>query len=48
MTCVPLEAVNDVWRIRRILHDENVHQLSNRYSIPLSCVDTDEAREANK
>src|SRR5260370_35754857 len=30
--------------IRRILHDANVHRLSNRYSNRLSCVVVDEAR----
>src|SRR5713226_1164416 len=30
--------------IRRILHDANVHRLSNRYSHRLSCVVIDEAR----
>src|SRR5712692_224185 len=30
--------------IRRILHDANVHRLSNRYSNSLSCVVIDEAR----
>ena len=30
--------------IRRILHDTNVHRLSNRYSNCLSCVVIDEVR----
>src|SRR5260370_30132717 len=30
--------------MRRILHDANVHRLSNRYSNCLSCVVIDEAR----
>ena len=33
-----------VGSIRRILHDANVHRLSNRYSNRLSCVVIDEAR----
>src|ERR1700687_316952 len=33
-----------VGSIRRILHDANVHRLSNRYSDRLSCVVIDEAR----
>ncbi len=33
-----------VGSIRRILHDANVHRLSNRYSNRLSCVLIDEAR----
>src|SRR5260370_27481007 len=33
-----------VCSIRRILHDANVHRLSNRYSNRLSCVVIDEAR----
>src|SRR6266436_3050299 len=33
-----------VCRIRRILHDANVHRLSDRYSNRLSCVVIDEAR----
>src|SRR6266446_3372655 len=34
--------------IRRILHDANVHRLSNRYSHRLSCVVIDEARRTFK
>src|SRR6266404_6134582 len=34
--------------IRRILHDTNVHRLSNRYSHRLSCVVIDEARRTFK
>ena|SRR5260221_707095 len=30
--------------VRRVLHDANVHRLSNRYSNRLSCVVIDEAR----
>ena len=26
-----------VWSIRRILHDANIHRLSNRYANRLSC-----------
>src|SRR6266849_1215823 len=33
-----------VGSIRRVLHDANVHRLSNRYSNRLSCVVIDEAR----
>jgi hypothetical protein len=33
-----------VGSIRRILHDANVHRLSNRYSDRLSCVVIDKAR----
>jgi hypothetical protein len=33
-----------VGSIRRILHDANVHRLSNRYSNRFSCVVIDEAR----
>src|SRR5258708_27532496 len=33
-----------VGSIRRILHDANVHRLSNRYSDRLSCVIVDEVR----
>src|SRR5260370_6068437 len=33
-----------VGRIRRVLHDANIHRLSNRYSNRLSCVVIDEAR----
>ncbi len=33
-----------VGSIRRILHDANVHRLSNRHSNHLSCVVIDEAR----
>ncbi len=33
-----------VGTIRRILHDVNVHRLSNRYSNRLTCVVIDEAR----
>src|SRR6266849_2949668 len=37
-----------VCSIRRILHDANVHRLSNRYSNRLSCVVIDEARRTFK
>src|SRR5258708_22924274 len=33
-----------IGRIRRILHNANVHRLSNSYSNRLSCVVLDEAR----
>src|SRR6266481_5130874 len=33
-----------VGTIRRILHDANIHRLSNRYTNRLSCVVIDEAR----
>src|SRR5712691_1856581 len=33
-----------VGSVRRILHDPNVHRLSNRYSNRFSCVVIDEAR----
>jgi fructose/tagatose bisphosphate aldolase len=33
-----------VGSVRRILHDANVHRLSNRYSNRFSCVIIDEAR----
>src|SRR3984893_7785042 len=44
LTCVPLKRSMLVGSIRRILHDANVHRLSNRYSDRLSCVVIDEAR----
>src|SRR5260370_7649923 len=37
-----------VGSMRRILHDANVHRLSNRYSNRLSCVVIDEARRTFK
>src|SRR5882672_1648306 len=44
LTCVPLKSSMLVGSIRRILHDANVHRLSNRYSNRLTCVVIDEAR----
>src|SRR6267143_6121584 len=44
LTCVPLKPSMVVGSIRRILHDTNVHRLSNRYSNRLTCVVIDEAR----
>src|SRR6267154_1830162 len=41
---VPLKPSMLVGSIRRILHDANVHRLSNRYSNRLSCVVIDKAR----
>src|SRR5258708_8143934 len=40
----PLRPSMLVGSIRRVLHDANVHRLSNRYSNRLSCVVIDEAR----
>src|SRR6267378_5848286 len=42
--CLPSKPSMLVGSIRRILHDANVHRLSNRYSNCLSCVVIDEAR----
>src|SRR5258706_14752654 len=41
---IPMRRSMLVGSIRRILHDANVHRLSNRYSNRLSCVVIDEAQ----